>query len=276
MHSKQAAFLALIALGTFSCHRLALNNDGALAGAGSGAPGGASVAASGETQVLARYVNDSVVTGDVQGAAFSGSINLAGGSAGFFALGGETLLPGNLTCVTVSNLGTAGNFDILETFKCPNITGTVETKGTRTSFDITTKVDLTGKTGSGTIDSDLSLSKDATSGALALKRTFDDTFKDATDSYEAKGSTDDSVTPDPKTPGSGSIQLSQTLDFSKDGVSAGSFSVTSTGLMYSGQCLVAGTIKITGPKESCTLTFTAPAASPIPVCAKPATACVPA
>jgi hypothetical protein len=281
---RQLALLLGISVSISACHATTSSKEmGGGALTASGAPG-SPVTPSADDQTLARYVSNSVAANDLQDTTLPTVPNGGGGQgnggitipAGFFSLPGEFLAPTTTSCVNTTNNGTAGNVDLLETFNCPDLTGTVETKGTKTSFDVTVKLTLTGALDSGTIDSDLTVTKDATTGDLTSARTFDDTFKVGADSFEAKGSSNDSVTPDAQTPGSGAISLNQTVTFSKNGASTGSYTVTSTGLMYANGCLDAGSIKIVGTTQTCTVTFAAAgtAVAGIPACAKPTVACV--
>lgn len=236
-----------------------------------------------DEQNLSSYVNDSA-TGDISNAGIGFNLRQGLGGGFGFPLWGIMLIP-NSKCVTVTGLpsggsssssssssGSNGNFDITETFNCPNITGSIQVQNsnasTGDSFSFDENITISNSSGdSRSTDDTLSVSKTTATDVVGIGKTFDDTFGDGTNTYEAKGSSSYTLTPTSATQAfqGGAIQFSSSMDFTKNGSGLGTFDVTSNGLTYAACGLNAGTIDLTNGTWSCVITFSG--------CGRPSMSC---
>ena len=90
-----------------------------------------------------------------------------------------------------------------------------------------------------------------------MTRQFDNTFTNGTNSYQVRGGSMEVITPtNTANPGAGgTVQLSSSVDYLKNGSDLGMFTVSSSGLEYASCGLDAGTMTMVNGSNSYVLTF---------------------
>jgi hypothetical protein len=229
------------------------------------APVTSSILGSQDQQILSQYMNDTA-TGDIMNTSAGAQIGLGlDGSFGFPLMG--LMMTPNANCVSISGAPSKGavtssDTDVTVTFTCPGIVGTLEmtfsSSSTGSSFELSENVTVSNASGeSRAMDDTISISKTTATGVVVLEKTIDDNVVVGSTSYEIEGDLIDTLTPTEAARSfqGGMVQISATLNVTKNGDTLGTFNIASDALEYSTCGLSGGSIDFENGSNSCELSY---------------------